>query len=200
MTQEPGRWAGASDHICFTKGGTMEKCSLTSKFAEGIRVPSNLDFITNISPDGQAVTIIFSNAVVSIEPARRTRAGVLSNQTALQTKLVTLHLPYSTDQPCVTMSMNLRGFVNAEAGADGRLVACAGDSTTVVDLTHVDQGDFHETVEFTVQTRAAEPVCQITLFLLVEHDTDTDGSGGAQLTVDSLDLEIATPGSGTYQP
>jgi hypothetical protein len=178
----------------------MEKCSLTSKLSKDIHVPSNLDFTTDISPDGQAVTIIFSNAVVSIEPARRSRAGVLSNQTAIQTKLVTMHVPYSTDQPCVTMTMNLRGFVNAEDGADGRLVACAGDRTNVVDLKHVDQGNFHETVEFTVQTRAAKPVCQITLFLLVEHDTDTDGSGGAHLTVDSLDLEIATPGSGVYQP
>jgi hypothetical protein len=178
----------------------MEKCSLAAKFSERISVPSNLDFTTNISPDGQAVTIIFSNAVVSIEPARQSQAGVIDNQTAVQTKMVTMHLPYSTDQPRVTMIMNLRGFVNAEAGADGRLVACAGNITKVVDLKHVDQGNFHETVEFIVQTRAAKPVCQITLFLLVEHDIDTDGSGGAHLTVDSLDLEIATPGSGTYKP
>ena len=176
----------------------MDKCSLTATFSKGIRAPSNLEFTTNISPDGQAVTVIFSNAVVSIEPARGTGAGTIANQTALQTKVVTLHLPYATDLPSVTMVMNLRGFVQAEAGAAGRLVVCAGDSTTVVDLMHADQGDYHETVEYTVQARAAEPVCQITLFLLVEHDTE--GSGGAQLTVDSLDLEIATPGSATYRP
>jgi hypothetical protein len=176
----------------------METCSLTSKI-KGISVPSNLDFTTDISPDGQAVTIIFTNVAVSIEPAGQSQAGVISNQTAMQTKLVTLHIPYSTDQPSVTMSMNLRGFVNAGAGAGGRLVACAGDRTHVVDLKHVEQDNFHEMVEFTVQTRAAKPVCQITLFLLVEHDTDTGGSGGAHLTVDSLDLLITTPGSGAYQ-
>jgi hypothetical protein len=178
----------------------MDKCSLAATFSKGIRVPSNLDFTTDISPDGQAMTIIFSNAMVSLEPARRSRAGVLSNQTAIQTKVVTLHMPYATDLRSVTMVMNLRGFVRAEAGAVGRLVVCAGDSTTVVDLKHADEGDYHETVEFTVQAHAAEPVCQITLVLLVEHDTDTDGSGGAHLTVDSLDLEIAMPGKGTYQP
>jgi hypothetical protein len=178
----------------------MDTCSLAATFSKGIRVPSNLDFTTDISPDGQAVTIIFSNAMVSLEPARRSRAGVLSNQTAMQTKVVTLQLPYATDLRRVPMVMNLRGFVQAEAGAAGRLVVCAGNRTTVVDLTHADQGDYHATVEFTVQAHAAESMCQITLVLLVEHDTDTDGSGGAHLTVDSLDLEITMPGQGTYQP
>src|SRR5258708_3670692 len=121
----------------------MDKCSHAPTFSKGIRIPSNFDFTTDISPDGQAVTIIFSNALVSLEPARRSRAGVLSNQTAIQTKVVTLHMPYATDLRSVTMVMNLRGFVQAEAGAAGRLVVCAGDSTTVVDLTHADQGDYH---------------------------------------------------------
>jgi hypothetical protein len=83
MTHQPCRWAGACDHTCGTKEGTMHKCSLAATFSKGIRVPSNFDFTTDISPDGQAVTMIFSNAMVSLEPARRSRAGVLSNQTAI---------------------------------------------------------------------------------------------------------------------
>jgi len=35
----------------------MEQCSLASKFDGGISVPSNLGFVTDISPDGQAVTM-----------------------------------------------------------------------------------------------------------------------------------------------
>jgi hypothetical protein len=177
----------------------MSDSTLASKLREGISVPSNIDFMVNISPDGQAVTIVFSNVVIGIEPAVQGPAQI-HNQTALQTKVVTLHIPYSTDQPSVRMIMNLRGVVGADAGADVRLVTCAGDTTKVVDLKDVDQGDFQDTVEFTVQTRAAEPVCQITLFLLLEHNTDTAGSGGAQLAVHSLDLEIAKPGKGTYKP
>ena len=38
----------------------MEQSMLASKFDGRIRVPSNLDFVTNISPDGEAVTIIFT--------------------------------------------------------------------------------------------------------------------------------------------
>jgi hypothetical protein len=80
--------------------------------------------VTNISPDGQAVTVIFSNLVLSVEPF----------QPAIRTKVFTLNLPYSTDQPSVTMTMDLRGAILAEAGMDVRLVACAGDTTKVVDL------------------------------------------------------------------
>jgi hypothetical protein len=118
------------------------------------------------------------------------------------------------------MTMDLRGFVDAHAGADARLVACAGDTTKVVDLStdechlvnlkgaskdaiaaeypSMQLGDFHDRVEFTVQTHAAKPVCQITLFLLVENNTDTADSGAALLALDSLDLEMVEPAKGTY--
>jgi hypothetical protein len=51
---------------------------------------------------------------------------------------------------------------------------------------------------FTVQTRAAQPVCQITLFLVVEHNTDSTDAEGAVLVVDSLDLELVMPDTGTF--
>jgi hypothetical protein len=57
-------------------------------------------------------------------------------------------------------------------------------------------GDFQDRVEFTVSKHSAKPVLQITLFLLVEHDTDTADAGGALLVVDSLDLEIHKTGKG----
>ena len=189
----------------------MSQSSLTSKLHKGISVPSNIDFTMNFSPDGQAVTIIFSNVHMAIEPV----------QPSIQTKVFTLHIPYFTDQPSVTMTMDLRGSISTDAGMDVRLVACAGDTTKVVDLL-TDAGhtialrgrskdamaaahpslpwsDFQDRVEFTVKTRAANPVCQLTLFLLLEHNTDTAASEGVQLALDSLDLEIVEPGKGTYQ-
>jgi len=60
--------------------------------------------------------------------------------------------------------------------------------------------DFLKRIEFTVQAHAAKPVCQITLILLVEHDTDTADSGGAVVMVDSLDLSLAGAGQGKYKP
>ena len=108
----------------------MEQSMLASKFDGRISVPSNLDFVTNISPDGEAVTIIFSNLVLSVEPL----------QPAIGTKVLTLHLPYATDQASVTITMDLHGAILAEAGRDVRLIACAGDTTKVVDLlAHAEQ-------------------------------------------------------------
>jgi hypothetical protein len=64
----------------------------------------------------------------------------------------------------------------------------------------VQFGDFQDRVESTVETHAAKSVCQITLFLLVAHYTDTAGNGGALLAVDSLDLQIATSSKAKYKP
>jgi hypothetical protein len=196
----------------------MSHSILASELHERISVPSNIGFATDISDDGQATTIIFDNLLVSVEPAR---PRALRDHTAIQTKVFTVHIPYSTDQQSVTMLMDLRGFVDARAGADVRLVACAGGTTKVVALStdecnlaklkgtskdaiaaehpSMQLGDFQDRVEFTVQTHAAKPVCQITLFLLVEDNTDTADSGGALLALDSLDLEIVGPGKGTCQ-
>ncbi|MEI8384028.1 MAG: hypothetical protein WCJ09_28205 [Planctomycetota bacterium] len=91
-------------------------------------------------------------------------------------------------------------------------MACVGDATKAVDVLPVKgkvvklkgkakkafatkpvaqfTGDFEGRVEFTLQTNSVKPVCQITLFLLAEHETDKKDSGAALLVIDSLDLEF----------
>ncbi len=191
-----------------------------SELGNEIRVPSNLGFATNISPDKQAATIIFDNLLVEVSPAKKGTAGTL-NQTAIQTKAATLNIPYKTDQRSVTMTMDIRGFADVSTAASARLVACVGDTTKVVELTdkemkvelkgkvkcatstdHPDAqfGDWQDRIKFTVQTHAAKPVLQVTLFLLVEHDTDAADAGSALLAVDSMDLEIAKPAKAVYEP
>jgi hypothetical protein len=184
----------------------------SSALSKKISVPSNLGFSLNVSPDSQAATILFDNLIVEIAPASK-GVRTTQNQTSIQTKLASIHVPYTTEQRSVTMSMDLRGFAHVDSGGTARLVACVGDKTQVLQLSadkakkvelkgnckcvlaeerpDAKFGDWTNRVPFTVQVRAAKPVLQITLFLLVEHDTDADGSGGALLAVDSLDLEIA---------
>jgi hypothetical protein len=191
-----------------------------SGLGKEVRVPSNLGFSTNFSPDAQAATIIFDNLHVEVGPAKKGAAGA-HNQTAIRTKVATLNIPYKTDQRSVTMTMDVRGFADVDSAASARLVVCAGDTTKVlalsagkakkVELKGKCKGtiaeeqpgaqfdDWEDRVEFTVQTHAAKPVLQITLFLLVEHDTDAADTGGALLVVDSLDLEIAAPGKAAYR-
>jgi hypothetical protein len=183
-----------------TEECVVEQTSITSSFLEGIKVPSNLDFtVPAVSP--RALTIMFSNARINIEPAVRGAARTF-NQTAIQTKVITLNIPYSSDQPSLLMRLSLLGDIDpvqAEAGVNVRLVVCAADTTRVVNLSP-DTGDvFIDSFEFTIQPRAVKPVCQITLFLLVEHDIDTDGAGTAWLNIQTLDMEIVTPDTGTFE-
>jgi hypothetical protein len=191
-----------------------------SALGKAVRVPSNLGFSTSVSPDGQAATIVFDNLYVELSPAHKGAAATL-NQTAVQTKLATLHIPYTTDQRSVKMTMDLRGFADVDSAATARLVVGVGDKTEAVDLSsgkdkkvqlkgeckcalskeqpEAEFGDWQGRIEFTVQTRAAKPVLQVTLLLLVEHDTDAADAGGALLAVDSLDLEIGKPSRGSYK-
>lgn len=192
-----------------------------SELGKGILVPSNLGIATNVSPDAQAATIIFDNLFVEISSARK-GAAATHNQTAIQSKVATLHIPYKTDQRSVKMTMDLRGFTDIDSAASARLVACVGNKTEVVNLLagkakklelkgkskseftaehpETQYGDWQHRIEFTVQTHADKPVLQITLFLLVEHDTDTADAGSSLLAVDSLDLEIAKSGKAAYTP
>ena len=192
-----------------------------SKLGTDIRVPANFGFSTDVSQDGQAATLIFDNLYTVVNQTVLGAQGAF-NQTANQSKVFTVNVPYSTDQRSVTMHMDLRGYISVDPGANVRLVACVGDATKVVDVMPVkgkvvklkgkskevyatkpasqQSGDFENRVEFTVQTQATKPVCQITLFLLAEHETDKADSGGALLVVDSLDLEINKSAKAALKP
>lgn len=191
-----------------------------TQFGKEIHIPSNVGFSTNISPDAQAATVLLDNAFVELRPVHKGQRGV-TNQTESTSKVITLNLPYSTDQRSVKMTLDIRGFVNAGQGATARLFASAGDATKVIDLSNDEKqpvklkgklkeaiaaestasktGDFEDRVTFTVQTHAAKPVFQITLILVVERDTDIAESGDAVLAVDSLDLEISKSGKAKYK-
>ena len=184
-----------------------------AKIGKPIRIPANTGFATNVSRDGQTAGILFDNAYVSVDPPQQ-GARSTHNQTAIQTKVISLEVPY-TGQPeeSLAMAMDIRGFRSAHPGASVRLVACAGDATEVVNLSgkqpksvklkgktkaaltteddDLSDADFEQRIEFKLATHAAKPVLQITLFLVAEQDTDSADAGGALLAVDSIDLSIA---------
>lgn len=192
-----------------------------SGFGKEVRVPANTGFVTSVTEDGQVVTLIFDNLLVDINRTADGARGA-TDQTAIQTKVFTVNLPFSTDGKSVRMAMDVRGYVSADPEATARLVAVAGDVAKPLDLATeavelkgkskeaalkdsenaegAMSGDFAERVEFSVVPHAANPVCQVTLFLVVERNTDTPESGGALLVVDSLDISMLKPGTGAYQP
>lgn len=206
-----------------SQGAHSDDRAVTSTFGEKIRVPANIGFSTNISPDSQALTLLFDNLLIEVEPTKEGQRGAIG-QTAISSKVFTVEIPYSTDLRSVNMNLDLRGTSAVTAGGRVRLVAHAGETTEVVPLsgdssepvkqlgsakaqylataTEVDEGgfeDFNQRIVLTVPTHAAKPVCQVTLFLLAEHDSDNAGSGSAVLIVDSLDLSFAESGEGAYR-
>lgn len=198
--------------VALTASAHSDDAKRGAKLGKKITIPSNIGFSTNVSDDAQAATVLFDNLDVVVEAATRTQGGA-KNQTAVQTKTTTIHVPYSTDQRSVSMKLDVRGNVGVDAHSTARLIVCAGGTTHVVDLTPDDadagrdaapdrsdedsglNGNFEDRLEFTLQTHAAKPVCQLTLILVVEHDTDKADTGGATLTVDALDLEITGAGN-----
>jgi hypothetical protein len=105
-----------------------------TEIGNGITIPSNHGIATNISHDGQAATIIFDNLVVDVGPAVKSIAST-SNQTAIQTKVLTVNVPYATDQSNLKFTMDIRGIVDHDWSSSTRLIACAGDKTKIVDLS-----------------------------------------------------------------
>ncbi len=196
-----------------------EDLNATSELGKQIRIASNIGFATNISRDKQAATIIFDNTYVELNSVQTTSGNVVS-QTEIQTKVVTVRIPYSTENRSVKMRIDIRGFVDSGSCAAARLVAIVGDATQVIDLSR-DEGeielkgiakqtlaakqdgiifdDFQDRITFTLHKRAAKPVCQITLFLLAERDTDMKDTGGALLVVDSFDIEIEKAENGKFE-
>ena len=208
--------------LCAFDVPAVAEKAVNTTFGPAVRVPANVGFASNVTVDGKALTMIFDNLLVEIAGPRAGASGTIG-QTTQQTKVFTVEVPYTTDRRSVKMTMDLRGFVNASNTANARLLAIAGDQVKVVDLTKIDRaggsldpkhkghtksrllasekrpasemyGDFAGRVVFTEQRHAKNPVCQITLVLLVQSDTDVADSGGALLLVDSLELMLPSGG------
>ncbi len=196
-----------------------EDSSPASQLTAEIRIASNIGFATDVSPDKQAATVIFDDAYVELNSVQARSRGV-ANQTDIQAKVLTLRIPYSTENRSVKMTIDVRGFVDKDASANARLIVVVGDVTQVVDLSRHDGevtfkgtaketfvgkpgvnkvNDFQDRFAVTLQKRADKPVCQITLLLLADRDTDMADAGGALLVVDSLDIEVEHPENAKLQ-
>lgn len=173
-----------------------------TKLQKSIRIASNIGYSINVSDDQQVATVHFDNAVVEVNGVPASASGV-TGQTDVQTRTFTLRVPYATEARSVTMVMDVRGYHDVDPSANARLVACVGSVTQSVDLSKKNVSaeedsaadavgdDFEDRVTFTLQTRAANPVAQITFLLSVDRDTDVEGAGSGLLVLDSLNIEVA---------
>ncbi|MEM7560246.1 MAG: hypothetical protein AAF394_14095 [Planctomycetota bacterium] len=130
----------------------------------------------NFSDDSQAGTIIFRN----LEAA--TNVGPVS------TRVATLSIPLKgNDKSRVSVTQDIRGFVDADKGARASLVVQTGGNTKVINLKKSNGNDFIERIT----TRLGHnDDLQITFFLLAERIDSGNDEVGALLQIDSLDIQI----------
>jgi hypothetical protein len=170
--------------------------------AQPIQLLDNIGMSTTISPDGQAVTVLFDNLIVE--------TSIVKRQPLVATRTETLRIPIKNSQDDVTVIHDVRGFLSADK-ARAALVIQACGKTTVVDLPKAVEDaedhpakrkrkapesmstadDFFVRIEGSLPAGAAD---HVTFFLLTEKDQD-DPSQGAALFVDSVDVSINPAGS-----
>ncbi|PQO45474.1 hypothetical protein [Blastopirellula marina] len=193
----------------FTLALRAEEVGSGGTFGKPVTIPTNVGYAVNVSDDGKAMGVIFDNVVVDLSATTTSQRGT-QNQTSIQTKLFTLLLPCKSDDKTLSVTADVRGFVSTDQGARARLIVCAGDATHVVKLTATKEEvvfkgsckeklveesdgediDFQDRFRFKLAPKAEKPVCQVTLVLVLERDTDEADSGGGLLAVDSLDFSI----------
>ena len=150
----------------------------------GVRLENALRISSAISPDGQAVSVIFDNLVVAVDGTKGS---------PIATQVASIVIPITENDAPLVVRQDIRGFVSIHLGTRAALIAYLGGKTFLVDLptTPVSEGDYFRTFESTLP---AGVNYQATFFLLVECDSNGPDVG-AHLTVDSLDIMLKTQDS-----
>jgi len=208
-------FAVASFALCLLAGGpsrAQDKAEPKARINGAISLPGAVQIASGISPDKQAVTVLFSGHVVSVGSGR----GPL-----LDTRTTTVSVPLDVKGGAAKLSQDIRGYVSIDGNARAVLVVQAAGMTTVVDLKKSEvktpvapdpvvaqaqaaakeaakafpaaakgpkSFDFFHRINGTVGAKAGAGY-QVTFILLVERDSDTENAG-AMIQIDSLDIEL----------
>lgn len=171
---------------------------------------------TGVSPDHQAITVLFRNLQADSSTAGRA---------IVDRRDITVDLPVQSGSHDVHVVQDIRGFVNLQGKARAVLIMQAAGKTTILDLkkpksdvakepasksvvqARVDAKakakaskgeaqkvpetahDFYQRIEATLPAGRGYVV---TFFLLVERDSAAE-ENAALLTIDSLDVELSAP-------
>jgi hypothetical protein len=153
---------------------------------------------TDFSPDKQATTVTFRNLVVSIPDVPPPPAGTppdvaaarIAGMPGIDTRTATVVLPIEARNKPTPLTQYVRGHIDVSDYAQAVLIVRAAGKTTVVDLkAAAKEGDYRQRIDGSLPVGA---IYQATLTLMLER-VHGDPTRGGQLTVDSFDVELATP-------
>lgn len=175
------------------------------KFVDGkVRLLNTPGIAADISPDGQAGTVLFDSLQASVGG----RGG-----SPVSTRTHTVSCGLTANAEPVKLKQYIRGFATATPNGTVTLVVQSGGKTTVVDLVKckVDAipeadarkwkkrdargkllGEGFEFLHACEVTIPADSTYQVTFLVLAER-SGKDATEGGLVSVDSLDFEIQPP-------
>lgn len=164
--------------------GHQEKDSGEGKNAKFDKVvmQDNPVYVTStITPDSKGASLLFQYL--------EARLDMKDKGVRVKTNTTTCILPVTGNDKELHIKSDVRGSLLKSDGARAILLAQIGGKTVLIDLPKSSPPggeDFHHTVEITLPSGQDY---QLTLFLLVERDSD-DKKAYANLTIDSVDITM----------
>lgn len=140
-----------------------------------VQQQNGIAFSADISDDGQASTITFSNLEVSVQG---------KSPAVVATRVATLTLPISGNDGDLHVWLFIQGYALTESASRALLVAHLGDSTVVAPFAPGIDQSYQQEFEATLPAGAD---AQTTLFLLAERN---DRQQGGYVNVLSLDFSL----------
>jgi hypothetical protein len=156
-------------------------------------IPDSLVLSTSLTPDNQAASIVVENLKVTLNAAEKPNSPGklnvgrgLSDHQLVAACLSNIFVQLRGDEQTVQVKIDIRGYVDAEAGARGVLVTRLAGKTFTDELVG-DENNGLYTFSHTVSVSPANGL-SITLLLLVDRDIVDGALPFAAAGVETIDL------------
>jgi hypothetical protein len=160
-------------------------------FAQGPTFQSDEEFELDVSEDGEALTLTFSEFVVAVGGTNRARltdwSPELLSPAPTATRTFFLFMPLEgDDNETVEIDFTAQGSVLTTEGATATMVLSVNGQTTVADFPANSEESYLQSLKFT----ASSPTeCRLSVFLLVGRDSKNSDAEAFMNTL-SIDANI----------
>lgn len=152
-----------------------------AKFGKVVMQDNPVFVTSTITPDSRGASLLFQYLEATLD--------IKDKGVRVKTNTTTCILPVTGNGKELYIKADVRGSLLKSDGARAVLLAQMGGKTVLIDLPKSSTPggeDFHHTVEITLPSGQDY---QLTLFLLVERDSDAE-KAYAKLTIDSIDITM----------
>ena len=148
------------------------------EFSPKIAPVDDIRFAATLSPDKEAVTVIFDNLAVALQE--------LKGAPPVASRFFSLTLPTKGDGKSTEIVLQVRGHAQTHQGASAVLLVRTFGASNLAEFPAGSDSDYDKEIKLSVPAGRTIP---LTLGLLVERDGSAE-TAAALLTVDSIDIAI----------